>query len=92
MRRTLTLSLAGGLLGGALSGFFHPLNSHAQSQPPEEIRAQRFTLVNEQGTILGSFSFDGQGRPEIVLRDRFGHEVWSVVGEHATTSSHLERK
>jgi len=88
MKRNLLLSLAAGLVGGALSTYLHPVTARAQSQPPEEIRAQSFTLVNEKGTIFGSFSFDQQGRPQIILQDNMGHQVWSVVGDH---SSHYAR-
>ena len=81
-KRNLALSIAAGLLGGALSSHLWPLAAHAQSQPPEEIRAQRFTLVSQDGVALGSFSFDNAGRPQIILRDRSGHEVWRVVADH----------
>ena len=81
-KRTLVLSIAAGLLGGALSSHLWPLAAHAQSGPQDEIRAQRFTLVNQDGVAFGSFSFDNAGRPQITLRDRVGHDVWRVVGDH----------
>jgi hypothetical protein len=62
MNRTLTVSLAlaAGLLGGTLSGYVTPATVLAQAQPavPNEIRAQRFTLVDEYGAILGVFGID----------------------------------
>lgn len=78
----LVLSLAAGLAGSAFFSYVQPLTAHAQSQAPEEIRAQRFTLVNQDGAALGALSFDDSGRPQLVLRDRSGHEVWKLVGEH----------
>ncbi len=93
-KRNLVLSIAAGLLGGALSSHLWPLAAHAQSQALDEIRAQSFTLVSQDGVAVGSFSFDNSGRPQIVLRDRSGHDVWRVVAdqpgdhgvEHVTSS------
>ena len=92
MKRTLVLSIAAGLVGGALSTYLRPLTAHAQSQPLEELRAQRFTLVSEKGTVLGSFALDSQGRPQLMLRDLHGHVVWNIVGEHGSSSSFVDRK
>jgi hypothetical protein len=91
-KRSLALSLAAGLLGGVASHFLSPQLVHAQSQAPAEIRARSFSLVNEDGTTLGTFSFDAQGRPKIVLRDQAGHEVWAVDGEHNWTYGRLQPK
>jgi hypothetical protein len=90
--RNLALSLAAGLLGGIISTYFSPQLVHAQSQPSSEVRAQCFTLVNQDGVALGSFSFDVLGRPKIVLRDKAGHEVWAVDGEHSWTYGRLNPK
>ena len=83
-KSNLLLSIAAGVLGGAVSMFFAQPTAHAQAQVPEEIRAQRFSLVDQQGKTFGSFSFDESGRPQIVLRDRAGHDVWRFVGEHVS--------
>jgi hypothetical protein len=89
----LVLSLAAGLAGGVVSTYLSPQLAHAQSQPPTEIRAQSFTLVNQEGVSFGTFSFDAQGRPRILLRDEAGHEIWSVVGDHNNWhNSRLDRK
>jgi hypothetical protein len=83
MKKTyLLLSLLAGLLGGLVSGVLQPAAAHAQSQAPDEIKAQRFTLVNESGVSMGTFSFDNLGRPQIILRDGLGHEVWKMVADH----------
>ena len=88
-KRNLVLSMVAGLAGGALASYcgsvFRPEVAHAQSPATEEIRAQRFTLVNQEGVALGSFSFDDVGRPQIILRDRFGHDAWRLVGDHVET-------
>jgi hypothetical protein len=71
----LGLSLAAGLLGGILSHYaFTPSIVHAQAQNtpaapavPQEIRAQRFVLMNEKGEVGGIIGFDTQGAPTIRL-------------------------
>jgi hypothetical protein len=78
----MALSIAAGLLGGALSSHLWPLTAHAQSQAQEEIRARCFTVDSHDGVTLGSFSYDNSGRSQIVLRDRFGHDLWRVVADH----------
>ena len=91
MNRTLilTLALAAGLLGGLLSRYLTPTTVRAQTQSavPKEVRAQRFTLVNEEGTVLGIFGIDSgasisglkpKGSATIKLFDEGGHEIWSA--------------
>jgi hypothetical protein len=78
---TLTLALAAGLLGGTLSRYVTPTTVLAQDQStaPREIRAQRFTLVDEHGTVLGVFGLDSpeQGsNPTIRLFEESGREVF----------------
>lgn len=55
---TLALALAAGLLGSTLSRYMVPtvVFAEAQSTVPKEIRAQRFTLVDENGTVRGVFA------------------------------------
>jgi len=81
-KRYLVLCTLAGFAGGALSSYVRPLTARAESNSPEEIRAQRFTLVDHDGEPLGSFSVDRFGRSQLVLSDRSGHEVWRVVGDH----------
>jgi hypothetical protein len=81
---TLTLALAAGLLGGAFSHYATPATVFAQAQltAPKEIRAQRFTLVDEHGTVRGVFAIDNSaqqgGYATIKLFDRGGREVFST--------------
>lgn len=78
----LGLSIAAGLLGGFLSHYVPPELVHAQTQPapPKEIRAQRFLLVNDDGSPAGLFGFDKDGSPTVVLLDKTGKVVWSAGG------------
>jgi hypothetical protein len=65
MNRNLTfaVSLAAGLLGGVLSHFIALPSVHAQAPAsnPVEIRAQRFTLVDDQGSAIGTFTVRESG-------------------------------
>jgi hypothetical protein len=87
-RLTLTLSLAAGLLGGLFSRYVSPTPAQAQTAAPAEIRAQKFTLVDQNGTVRGVFAVDNPvekgGHTVIKLFDIGGREVWS-------TSPPLER-
>jgi hypothetical protein len=82
-RLTLTLSLAAGLLGGLFSRYVSPTTAQAQATAPIEIRAQKFTLVDQNGTVRGVFAVVEDpvrkgGYPLIQLFDIGGHEVWST--------------
>ena len=82
-KQTLTLSLAAGLLGGLLSRYVSPTTALAQAAAPTEIRAQKFTLVDQNGTVRGVFAVVDNpllkgGNPVIQLFDIGGREVWST--------------
>ncbi len=51
---------------------------------PKDVRAQRFTLVTEDGRILGTFGSDlsvnNNAMPVIKLFDPSGKEIWSAGG------------
>jgi hypothetical protein len=93
MRRNLTLALAlaAGFLGGFLSRYFAPSSVHAQVQPPDalEIRAQRFSIVDAQGHVIGTFTPTKKSSVDsariyparISLVDAAGHELWSAGGD-----------
>jgi len=91
LNRTLTLMLAfaAGLLGGTLSHNGVPTGAFAQAQStaPKEIRAQRFTLVDENGRMRGVFAIEPPSSPDglkqkaggdavIALYDGGGREVF----------------
>jgi hypothetical protein len=86
--RTLILALAAGLLGGFLSRYISLPSVHAQAQPPAvlEIKSQRFSLVDAEGRVLGTFTGaitkepGGNALPRITLVDPAGRELWSAGG------------
>jgi hypothetical protein len=77
---TPTLALAAGLLGGTLSPYVTPTTVFAQGQStaPKEIRAQRFSLVDEHGRERGIFAIEKDGNATIKMFDGNGHEVFSA--------------
>jgi hypothetical protein len=85
---TLVLALAAGLLGGCLSRYFTLPSVHAQAQPPDalEIKSQRFSLVDADGRVIGTFtgaiteSPGGRTLPRVALVDPDGRELWSAGG------------
>lgn len=79
-KMNLGLTLATGLLGGFLSHYISPELVHAQTKtvPAKEIKAQRFLLVNDDGSTAGLFGFDQDGNATVVLMDKMGKVVWSA--------------
>ena len=85
----LAFALAAGLLGGLLARYVAPISAHAQAQPPQEIRAQAFTIVDAQDHVMGTFKFVPEPRgsskglqtARIVLLDSTGREIWSAGGD-----------
>ncbi len=82
----LILCLAAGLIGGVLSRWVvpAPVLAQAPASALKDIRAQRFTLVTEDGRILGTFGPDqplnNNAMPVIKLFDPSGREIWSAGG------------
>jgi hypothetical protein len=89
-KRSVVLSFAAGLLGGAISHYFSPQLVHAQAQAPKELRAESFVLVNVKGAILGTLSDEG-GRPSLRLFDARGQEIWSAGGRIGVRAAALGR-
>lgn len=79
-RSTLVLFMVVGFFGGILANFVSAKLVHAQEHPPAEkvVTAQRFVLVNEQGSSAGIIGFDKSGSPEITLFDAQGNVIWST--------------
>ena len=79
----LGLSLAVGLLGGLISRYISPELVHAQTEtvPAKEIKAERFVLVNEDGSPAGLFGFDQDGKANVILLDKTGKLVWNASGK-----------
>ena len=79
-KMNFTLALLAGLLGGVLSRYLIPTPVFAQAQAPapREIRAQRFVLVNKEGTPLGLMAVESNGIPVITLLDENMRTIWST--------------
>lgn len=61
--------LVAGFIGGAMSHYlFVPMRVQAQAQSPTEVRAQKFVLVDGNGTVRGVFGFRSDGSPDIQIR------------------------
>jgi hypothetical protein len=76
---TLTLALAGGILGGLLSHSITPATVLAQTQTQREIKAQSFVLMDEKNNVVATFKSSENpiaGGPTVVLLDRNGREIW----------------
>jgi hypothetical protein len=72
----ISLALAAGLVGGAISRSTTPVPVLAQSQFQKEIKAQSFVLVDEKDNIIGTFKPSADRTPTVVLLDRNGREIW----------------
>jgi hypothetical protein len=65
---TTALGLIAGFIGGAMSHYVFvptPVLAQPPVQSPLEIRAQKFVLVDENGTARGVFGFQRDGSPEL---------------------------
>jgi hypothetical protein len=83
---TITIALAAGFIGGIASRRLRPSPVYAQAPaPPQEIRAQRFVLVDEAGVARGAFGIETNGAPELEIADPKSHvfacgfKPWSQV-------------
>lgn len=83
-KTTAVLMFTAALLGGVLSRYIAPQPVNAETFP-NELRAQSFVLVNQQGTVLGTFSQE-DGRPVLRLYDGSRREIWSAGGKVTTAS------
>jgi hypothetical protein len=74
---SIAFALSAGFIGGIASHYLMPMPVHAQAETPapQEIRAHKFVLVDEQGVARGVFGFYDNGNPNIELMT--GNDVWS---------------
>jgi len=89
-KSTIAVALAAGLIGGVISRYAAPAPVHAQQVPtpaPVEVRAQRFVLVNPDGSVAGTFAVEQPKPnevpftpPSIRLLDWSGKEIWRAGG------------
>jgi hypothetical protein len=92
-KMTIVVALVAGVVGGVISRTISPapvLAQQAQAPSPAavELRAQRFSLVNQDGMVVGTFMVDKakplEGmpyKPTIRLLDFNGKEIWSAGGD-----------
>jgi hypothetical protein len=78
-RITIALAVVAGFIGGAMSYYvLTPASVHAQTPPTSvatEIRAQKFVLVDENGTPRGAFGIETDGTVQIEVTDPKG-KLW----------------
>ena|ERR1700733_9236635 len=91
-KSTIAVALAAGLIGGVISRYISPapvLAQQAQNQSPAplELRAQRFVLINPDGSVAGTFAVEQTKPtdipftpPSIRLLDWNGKEIWRAGG------------
>jgi hypothetical protein len=94
---SVAIALVAGLAGGMLTRFIAPAPVFAQApvqilpapapttpaSVTKEIRAERFALVDQYGSVVGTFAVEPAGvrrQARIVLRDSSGREIWSPGG------------
>jgi hypothetical protein len=82
----IALAIAAGFIGGFASRYFGPAPVYAQTPAvPQEIRAQKFVLVDKTGVARGVFGIEEDGTPHIEIIDPKGHiyatvfRYWSLV-------------
>ena len=92
-KSTIAVALAAGLIGGVISRYISPApvlaqQAQAQSPAPVELRAQRFSLVNPDGSVVATFTVDHPKTPDsfplpppsVRLLDSGGKELWRAGG------------
>ena len=76
---TIALALAAGFIGGFASRYSTPAPAFAQTPViPEESRAHKFVLVDENGIPRGVFGIESNGAPEIEITDPKGRWIGVV--------------
>jgi hypothetical protein len=73
-KRLVAVAFVAAVLGSAMSHYLWPQSVFAELSPAE-IRARKFVLVNEQGSVLGTFAEEANG-PALKLFDANGREIW----------------
>jgi hypothetical protein len=97
-KMTVLIAFVAAVAGGVISRYVSPApvmaqQAQAQSQAPMELRAQRFALVNADGSVVGIFMVDQPKDifpgakpmevftpPSIRLLDSNGKEIWRAGG------------
>jgi hypothetical protein len=64
---TIALALGAGIVGGMLTRYISPPAVSAQTQPPHEMRAQSFVLVDPADHVVGTFTSQVIGNARLAL-------------------------
>ena len=81
-RFTITLALAAGFMGGLATRYLRPTPVYAQAPAaPQEVRAQKFVLVDENGIARGVFGIEVNGTPAIEMIDANGDVFAAEFGK-----------
>jgi hypothetical protein len=74
------VAMAAGFLGGAISGGLGTAFAQDRSQNgrPREITAERFVVVDANGTTRAELGLDAQGRIDLTLYNQRRRVVWSA--------------
>jgi hypothetical protein len=77
---TVLFAVIAGFAGGFLSRYASPSSVHAQAPTvQQEVRAQKFVLVDERGGSRGAFGIETDGTVQIEITDNKGR-VWLPHG------------
>ena len=66
------LALVGGIFGGALSGHIFPREAEAAARAARVLKAEKFVLVDRDGTQRGVIQVNSRGVADVALNDRSG--------------------
>jgi hypothetical protein len=67
-KASTSLALVAGFIGGAMSHYLlvpQAVRAQVPAQSSPEIRAEKFVLVDENGTARGAFGFRSDGSPDL---------------------------
>jgi hypothetical protein len=81
---TTALALLAGFVGGAMSHYLMvpmPVRAQGPVQSSPEIRAQKFVLVDENGTTRGVFGFQNDGTPAIQVNFGKSKGLFKLIGD-----------
>ena len=68
-----SLALVGGIFGGAVSGhWFPPTGADAAVRGARALRAEKFVLIDHDGTERGGMDVNSRGEAEVALKDGTG--------------------
>jgi hypothetical protein len=88
-----TLALVGGILGGALSGHLFPREAEASARAARELRAEKFVLVDRDGTERGVIGVNSRGFAVVGLNDQSGRLRSELrVGENGSALGFYDQK